>query len=264
MTALAMTADDFSDDDFSEDDSAATPRWVKPVITGVTALAALLLGAWLALEVSGADRIRTVQIEGEFQRVTSAEVEAAVRPFIESSLASVDLDGARVAVEQLPWISRARVERVWPDRLHLRVWERAPFAHWGEQQLLDTDNKIFQPLSTELAETLPLLSGGTGTEQEVADTYRRLAVRLADGPFALAGLARDARGEWAARTVSEIELRFGRGDPTLALDTLLGPARNAVQERIGEVAYVDLRYTNGFSVGWRSPQPAKPKKSGEK
>jgi cell division protein FtsQ len=264
MTALAMTADDFNDDDLPQDDSTASRRWLTPLITAATALAALLLGAWLALEVSGADRIRVVQIEGEFKRTRSSEVEAAVRPFIETSLAGVELDAARRAVEELPWIARARVERVWPDRLHLRVWERVPFARWGEQQLLDSDNQVFAPQDITTLASLPLLSGGEGTEIEVADTYRRLAVRLADSPFALAGLARDARGEWTARTNSEIELRFGRGDPTLALDTLLGPAKQALQDRIVEVSYVDLRYTNGFSVGWRSPQLTQPKKSGVK
>lgn len=239
------------------------PRSWWPWIWGGTALVAVLGAAWLALTVSGADRIREVHIEGYFERVPPAAVEAAVEPFLDRSLAGVDLDAAKAAIESLPWVARARVERVWPDRLRVRVWERQPFALWGNDQLLDVDSRRFKP-APPFPEGLPHLRGTDGGEAEIAETFRQLSLRLADGPFAIVGLTRDLRGEWTARTAGGLDLRFGRGDPAAALETLLGPARKALEERIADVAYVDLRYSNGFSVGWRPPQPAEPrKKTGE-
>lgn len=264
MSTLAMSFDDDDLFDDRRDAEGETPmpgpgRW-WPWIWGATALIAVLGAAWLALTVSGADRINEVHIEGHFERVPAAAVETAITPFLASSLASVDLEAAKAAVEQLPWVSRARVERVWPDRLRVRIWERQPFALWGEDQLLDTDSRRFKP-TPPFPEGLPRLRGADGGEAEVAEVFRQLSLRLADGPFAIVGLSRDARGEWTARTVSDAELRFGRGDPAATLEALLGPARTALEERIVDVAYVDLRYSNGFSVGWRPPLPnAAPRK----
>lgn len=257
MSALAMSFDDMLPQASGPDLQPATPREQRwwPWMWAGTALIAVLGAAWLFLSVSGADRIREVHIEGHFERVAPAEVEAAVEPFLASALAEVDLDAAKAAVERLPWVSRARVERVWPDRLRVRIWERHPFALWGDDQLLDTEARRFQP-ATPFPEGLPQLSGAQGGEAVIADMFRALSSRLAEGPFAIKGLSRDARGEWMARTVSDADLRFGRGDPLAALDILQGPARTALQQRIEDVAYVDLRYGNGFSVGWHPPQPA--------
>lgn len=260
MTAWAMTMDELPED-LETEAGERTRSWL-PWVAGLTAAVALLGGGWLALTLSGADLIREVRIEGVFERVDAAEVESAIRPYLQSSLAAFELEGAKQAIESIPWVARARVERVWPDQLRLRVWERQPFARWSETKLLDSESRAFQPVG-DLPEGLPQLSGPEGTETLVAETFRQLSLRLVDSEFGLVGLSRDARGEWSARTATEIELRFGRGDPVQALETLMGPAQQALRDRMAEVAYVDLRYTNGFSVGWRSPESAKPKQTGE-
>lgn len=253
MTALTMNVDDLPDDEFEDAEDGAARPWV-PWIAGLTAAIAVFGAAWLALTLSGADRIREVQIEGMFERVPAAEIETAIEPFLDRSLANFDLDGTRAAIESIPWVSRARVERVWPDRLRLRIWERQPFAYWGDGELLDIAAERFRP-EGQLPAGLPALSGPEGAETMVAETFRQLAARLAGSAFELVGLSRDRRGEWTARTVADVELRFGRNDPVLGLEVLLGPAQQALHERMPEVAYVDLRYTNGFSVGWRPTVP---------
>lgn len=257
MSTLAMHFDDLPSAQQPPQMQPGMPqaRQWGPWLWGGTALVAALGAAWLFLSLSGAERIREVHIEGYFERVPATEVEAVIESFLDIALADLDLDAAKAAVERLPWVSHARVERVWPDRLRVRVWERQPFARWGDDQLLDSESRRFKP-AAPLPEGLPQLSGAQGGEAQIARTFRELSVQLADGPFAIRGLARDARGEWTARTVSGAELRFGRSDPSAALEVLKGPARKSLESRIEDVAYVDLRYSNGFSVGWQPPPPA--------
>ncbi|HEX4895282.1 MAG TPA: cell division protein FtsQ/DivIB [Solimonas sp.] len=259
MTALAMTADDFSEED--REDDVAAPRRYGNLALGVSALLVLLAGAWMTLRLSGAAGVTQLQIEGEFERVTAAEVAAEVRPFLVTRFSELDLESARRALERLPWVARVRVERVWPETLRVRVWERQPFARWNDDALLDREAQVFRPKLEGLAAELPQLRGGAGSEAVVATMFQTLAQRLQSTPFALAGLARDARGEWTARTRDGVELRFGRGDPVQALEAVMQPMQQALQERMTLVNYVDLRYTNGFSVGWRPapqtlPEPA--------
>src|SRR5690606_42005373 len=103
---------------------------------------------------------------------------------------------------------------------------------------------------------LPQLSGPDGSERRVLTMYMQLSARLDGTPFALSGLRQDARGDWTATTADGIELRFGRSDPLLSVDMLLGPAARALAMQRLEVEHIDLRYTNGFSVGWREPAAA--------
>ena len=51
---------------------------------------------------------------------------------------SFDSRAAQDRIERLPWVERASVERVLPDRLEVRVSERSPVAVWrrGDRNFL--------------------------------------------------------------------------------------------------------------------------------
>ncbi len=247
MTAMAMSPD------MPLDNPVPPLRTGLRVAIGLAALLATAGGVWGFFRATGDQPVARLQIEGHLQRVDPAEIKAAVRPLLQERFAQVDLKAVHAAVAALPWVGRARVERRWPATVHLRIWEREPAAHWGQKELLDTQGVVFSPAGRDVPPLLPRLDGPPGSAGRVLAMYRELAARLQGTPFALAGLTQDARGDWTGHTTGGIALRFGRGDPTQALDTLLGPAARALAGRIEEIAYVDLRYTNGFSVGWRKP-----------
>jgi len=50
-----------------------------------------------------------------------------------------------------------------------------------------------------------------------------------------------------------VEVRLGRQDVPARLERFIQVASPLVAARSGEVRYVDLRYSNGFSVGWNPP-----------
>jgi len=140
--------------------------------------------------------------------------------------------------------------------LTVRLWEREPYARWNDTALIDIGAVTFTPETAALSQTLPQLGGAPGHEREVMETYRRLSGALASTPFALTGLKLDPRGEWYARTWGDIELRLGPGQPDDKLNTIAGAVTQTLAGRLDEVLYVDLRYTNGFAVGWRQPAAA--------
>jgi cell division protein FtsQ len=144
----------------------------------------------------------------------------------------------------------------------VHVWEREPLARWNDADLLDTEAKAFTPRGGEIPTGLPMLGGTAGHEVEVLEAWGRLSLGLAGGPLQLAGLSLDPRGEWTARTRNGIELRFGQTAPDGHLAMLNGSVKRTLDGRWDAVQYVDLRYTNGFSVGWtqreegEKPKPA--------
>lgn len=255
MMAMALGNDEAPE----RDDEERAPLLQRPLVLlllGALAVAVVFVSGWVALAATQRHAVARIQIEGRFARLQIADVEAAVRPLADRSFGDLDLLGIRAAVEALPWTASASVERVWPGTLRVRVTERKPLARWNEAALLDSEARAFTPLDEELPAALPLLAGPPGSEIAVSAMYASLAGRLRGTVFALQGLAQDARGEWTASTAAGVDLRFGRDDPQTKLDVLLGPAERVLQNRMSEVKDVDLRYTNGFSVGWRELAPA--------
>jgi len=227
------------------------PRWLPGLGLAVLALGLLMMALqWQQPMLS------RLQIEGRFDRVSPESVRRATAMHLAQGFFSVDLEAIRSDVAKLPWVARARVERVWPTGVRVRVWEREPYARWNADSLLDTGATAFTPAAADIAEPrmaeLPRLGGTTGNEKLVSETFRRMSQALAETPLALSGLQLDARGEWTAQTRRGIELRLGPGAATDQLPVLTGALPAALGERLNEVAYVDLRYTNGFAIGWLS------------
>ncbi|HUS24039.1 MAG TPA: cell division protein FtsQ/DivIB [Candidatus Binatia bacterium] len=237
----------------SEPPQTAFALRVGALAAGISAMLAVVIGGWLLLQSGSERRIDSIQIEAPLRQVDAGTIRATLRPTLQAGLLEVDLDAARASLERLPWVARARADRVWPASVRVRIWERTPYARWGAGRLLDTEARSFTP-GGALPDGLPLLDGAPGHEQEVKDAYGRLEALLQASPFALEGLALDARGEWTGRTRQGAELHFGRGAPDQRTSLLLGPAARALAGRIEQIQYIDLRYTNGFAVGWRAPQ----------
>lgn len=235
----------------------------RPLLAGLAALLLVLAGGGVLMALRGNAAVTHLQVEGSFQRVPPEAVRAAAAAQLATGFLSANLDAIRAGVEALPWVERARVERVWPADIRVRVWEREPLARWGEAALLSTRAVPFTPPVKDIPPGLPRLFGPPGHEREVMEAYQRLSSRLAATPFPLASLVEDARGEWVVHTAGGIELRLGQGAPDGKLDTIAGPLARALGQRLQEVSYVDLRYTNGFAVAWHAPVPAAGERSHE-
>jgi cell division protein FtsQ len=86
------------------------------------------------------------------------------------TLLSFDAGAARARIEQLPWIKRASIERIFPDRIDVRVIERVPYAVWhdGDRSwLTDRAGRKLQPAPADVMPGLLRVSG-EGAAQEAA------------------------------------------------------------------------------------------------
>lgn len=226
------------------------PRFALPAAVTALCLIVLLIAGRLLQPV--VDRpVTTLVIEGSLTRLTAGQITAAVGETQAPRLFAIDLAAIRERVEALPWVAHARVSRVWPDRIAVRVTERLPFARWGEASLIDSESRVFTPPPSDIPADLPQLSAPEGHEAETAVSFQALYGALADSPFKPVGLTQDARGEWRLQTLVGIELRLGQGDPLAKTALLLGAVRHTLADQLPRVAYIDLRYANGFSVGWK-------------
>lgn len=99
---------------------------------------------------------------------------------------------------RFPWIKDARVTRVWPNRLQIRITEREPVAfvklpNETELPLIDADGYILRP-ETQESLNLPVL---TGIDRKQTGEERKVRVRR------LQKLVTDA-GELSAK-ISEVD-----------------------------------------------------------
>jgi cell division protein FtsQ len=225
------------------------------MVTGVVVVTAL--ASWSVIKFL--DRpVQRVEVLGQFHRVSPLQVEQAVMPFRHQGFVSMPLNKVKQAVESIAWVDRARIERSWPNGLTVYVIEQIPGARWGDRGLLNSRGELFLRDARFVPPELPRLDGPDGTESQVAQLYLETYQRLAGVGLRLARVELDARGAWALTVTSGqsaaanngIEVRLGRLDVNGRLERFIYAASPVIAARAAEIVYVDMRYSNGFAVGW--------------
>jgi cell division protein FtsQ len=213
----------------------------------------LLLSGALTLLIWALDRpVRVISIDGSFQRVSPGQIEKAVAPFAHIGFMSADLDDIQRAVEALPWVDHARIARRWPNSLHVTVIEQTAAARWGEAGLLNTRGELFERAAAHVPAELPRLNGPEGTQSQVAQRYLAAQGRMLEAGMRIAALRLDERGAWEMDLDSGVTVRLGRRDVDERIERFIHTASQVIAHRLTEISYVDMRYSNGFAIGWRN------------
>lgn len=212
-------------------------------------------------------RITSIEISGPFQRVTALQIEEAISGEIDAGFVGADLDTIQDRIVALPWIDQARVARRWPSRLSITVTEQVPAAIWGDSGLLNTRGELFVSEARHVPAELPRLSGPDDSSATVARRYLEVRDQLIPVGLDVRRVHLDARGAWEMTLANGIEIRLGRRNVAERTDLFLDVVANIITGRAADIDYVDMRYGNGFTIGWkggdRTPV-ADPEQSGQK
>ena len=106
------------------------PTWSRPIwltrrLLGGTILLSAISGAfgfstWHLLQPDTLP-IDRVQVKGAFQHLVKKDLYAAIGDLANNGFFSVDVRAVKQAAENLAWVDRASVRRVWPNILQVEI-----------------------------------------------------------------------------------------------------------------------------------------------
>lgn len=223
-------------------------------LTGV-ALLAILAGTLALAKHWVSDPYRfpldVVQVKGDFRHLDKQKLQDAVAIHVAGGFFTVDVAAIRAAAEQLPWVYKATVRRVWPATLRINIEEQQAIARWGEQGYLNSNGEPFFPDALVGSLDLPELAGPEGHELNVLESFQRVNKTLAPLQIAVMRMELDSRRAWHLQVGDGVMLELGRTDTRERLQRFISAYPMLFAGRIQDLKRVDLRYSNGFSVYWQ-------------
>ena len=247
----------------------AWPRWAAPafhyITVGALALSVAGGGFWLwrtglaqaiydgaggavigATAVAGF-RVDEVLVEGR-NGAEKADLLAAIKLQRGDPILGFSLARAQSALERLPWIASATVERKLPDLVLIRLTERRPMALWQCDRklvLIDREGTILAEQGVERFEKLPIIVG-RGAPEHAPELLGELASDPILSPHLGAAVWVGGR-RWDLRLDNGINVRLPEYDYVGALRRLSAiVSRESLFDR--DIVAIDLRLPDRLIV----------------
>lgn len=195
--------------------------------------------------------VKVVKIVGA-RHVNHDGLQQSLYPFVKNGFFGVEVEAIKDKLMQISWISNVSVRRVWPDQVIVTIIEKNPVAHWNGSSLLSTTGVIFLPDSGNVSENLPQLAGPEGKQIFVLQYYNRINDLLLPLHLKIARLELTPTRIWNVTLTNGMKLTISHKDFLTRFNHFVKVYPKIVGDRAADVDYVDLRYTNGLTVRWKT------------
>jgi cell division septal protein FtsQ len=230
------------------------------LVNGVVATALIFAGvrAFWTLTGSAEFDVEKIELVG-VERASSESIHAALDSWAGRSLLEMDLATIEETVSRDPWVLRSSVKRVLPGTLRISVVEREPTALAvikGYVHIVDGTGYVIGAAGGVAPADLPVLTGLDGYDRDgLIDALGRGTgmierLRLAAPAFV------EEISEIDMSKEERITVRTVTGGPRILLDPRriernvlqFLETRPQLERRLGDMEYVDLRWSDRISV----------------
>lgn len=222
-------------------------NWALPLIVACVVL------FWVENHLSNPQTlpVNKIRVHGAFVNVDEAMLHRAINDVVAGGYFNVDVERVREVVEELAWVSKASVRRVWPDTLSVSVVEQKPVAISKTAGLINSNGDVFKPLSKIVSTTLPVFEGDASLNKLMLSHFYKMNNLLSGINLNITYLKVDARHAVELKLNNGLKVVLGRGDSIGRLERLMRIYNKVLANRINDIAVIDLRYTNGMAISWK-------------
>lgn len=201
--------------------------------------------------------IRSVVVEGVYQFADKDEMRERVMSQASRGFFDLDIDNIQENVEQLPWVKNAYVRRVWPESITVHVEEHKPVARWGDRSLLTDNFKLFTPPNlnassdaglNELIDSLPVLWSPERRHVSLLKLLNDTKTMFDEVEAPLEGMVEDERRSLTLYLKNDVKVVIGHREVHKRITRFTEIFRSYIAPVYDDIAKVDLRYTNGFTM----------------
>ena len=196
--------------------------------------------------------LKVLEVGRAPEHCAESEIQATAKPFLAQGFFALDVRALRDALEHLPWVKHVDVRRVWPDKVRLVVEEQVPQARWGDKGVLSTEGLIFYPAAQTIAATLPTFVGPEDQAKEMLEKYLRLLSYLAPLGLSVQTLEFVTPNVWQVMLNNHMAIILGKSGFDESMNRFVLAYQNSLGAKHAQIARVDLRYSNGLAVAWKT------------
>lgn len=197
--------------------------------------------------------IRHVIIEGQYWQTPQASIEKIIAPYTERGYFFANLFSLQRKLQnELPWIQTASISRQWPDKIVVNLSQKTAVAVLNNQALVTQSGDIFFPPLDSFPPDLPALIGGKNKVNDMLKQYQVFTSLANSVNLSIVQVDLSPEGCWTVKLNNKIVVMLGEEDILTRFERFVKVYQQVFIPQHREPSYVDMRYSHGMAVNWKS------------
>ncbi len=197
--------------------------------------------------------IRQVIVEGEYWHIPQNDLEKIIAPYASGGYFFVNLFSLQHVLQiKEPWIQSASVSRRWPDKIVVVLKQKTAVATLNHDMLVTSSGEVFSPAINSFPPDLPILFGAKGKAEEILKKYLTFTSMANSVNLTVTQVKLSAENNWSVELSNKIVVMLGEDDILARFARFTKVYEQVFVPQHREPSYVDMRYSHGMAVNWKS------------
>ena len=236
---------------FSYKSNAYQGKSQRKTIKRVILLIALSVASFFSFSLLN-QSITKIQYLTEMKRVSIDDLRGISSKIYDEGFLQINLSDIKEEIEQVNWVKSVSLERRWPDQINITIEEEDIVGWWNKDSIINSKGNLFLLDQQSLPSGLIEFNGPNGQQAMVFEKYLLFAEELTARGILIEKVVLDFKGSWSVTIRPNITLRFGKENISERFDRFLMIWDESLLDNLAVIEYIDLRYTEGFSVKKRN------------
>ena len=193
--------------------------------------------------------------------INSAEIknsnEEKIREYSEKYLINkswfnFDINILKRELEKIEWVNTVGVRRVFPGEVKLSIEEHLPLVIWNNKYYMNSDGEIF--FVKNISKKLPRLNSKSDRSETLFKYYSFFSNNLLTNNISdkIIEINENDIRSLSILLSSGISVRFGSKNINNKMNIFFKSYKKILKTSdLNKIRYIDMRYSNGFSIGWK-------------
>ena len=180
------------------------------------------------------------------------DIREVAKKYVRSkSFFNVDINYLQSKIENIDWISSANIRRSYPNEIIIFVTEHIPIAIWNNKDYLNQYGEIFT--ANKKNNKFPILISKNNKNKiifEYLSLFSNDLIRHNINEKVMKIIEDDIRSISVILS-SGFTIKLGSKNVKEKIDIFFKVYQTLNSSDLSKMRYIDMRYSNGFSVGWK-------------
>ena len=186
----------------------------------------------------------------ELINVNKDDISNAVEYLYSKSFFDIDLNYLKNKLEKIEWVRNINVRRSYPNEIIIDIEEHTPILIWNNKKYINKYGEKFHV--NKIDKNIPILISDEARINEVFTYYKLFNEKLISSKldFKITKIMENEIRSLTIRLSSGINIQLGSKDVNNKIPLFFEIYESLNTRDLNKIRYIDMRYSNGFSVGW--------------